>query len=79
MKVAGRLVAIASNIAVRYALQNLGLTWVFESTVAQEIADGSLVKVLEQWAVEFDGAYLYYPSRKENLPALKALIEWLKV
>lgn len=79
VKVAGRLVASASNIAVRYALQNLGLTWVFESTVAQEIADGSLVKVLEQWAVEFDGAYLYYPSRKENLPALKALIGWLRV
>jgi len=36
-----------------------------------------LVRLLEEWSPPFPGFYLYYPSRRQMLPALRALIDFL--
>lgn len=60
--------AIRSGVALGYAL---------ESEVADDIADGRLIQVLEDWSPPFDGCQLFYPDRRVS-PALRALIEALK-
>jgi DNA-binding transcriptional LysR family regulator len=37
------------------------------------------VRVLEDWCPPFDGYFLYYPSRRQQTPALSALIEMLRL
>jgi DNA-binding transcriptional LysR family regulator len=34
-----------------------------------------LVQVLDDWSPFFDNYFLYYPSRRQNLPALKAIVD----
>jgi DNA-binding transcriptional LysR family regulator len=47
--------------------------------LADHIARGELVRVLEDWCPPFDGYFLYYPSRRHQSPALQALIDTLRV
>ena len=64
---------------IRAALDGMGLTFSFEEYVAPQIAAGALVRVLEDWCAPFPGYFLYYPSRRQQPPALSALIETLRL
>ncbi len=54
------------------------LTWP-ENLVESLVAAGELVQVLEDWTPFFPGYYLYYPSRRQNSPAFKVVVEALRV
>lgn len=60
------------------ALAGLGLAWTLEDTVADDVAAGRLVRVLEAWCQPFAGYHLYYPSRKQHGPAFALLLDALK-
>jgi DNA-binding transcriptional LysR family regulator len=46
--------------------------------IATDLAEGRLVTVLDQWAPTPPiGFFLYYPSRRQMRPALKALVNFL--
>ena len=60
------------------ALDGLGLCYLSRHYFEQELANGSLVSVLDDWAIRYTGYYLYYSNKKENSPILKALIEFLR-
>ncbi|MET0245628.1 MAG: LysR substrate-binding domain-containing protein, partial [Sphingomonas sp.] len=47
--------------------------------VLPHIADGRLVRVLEDWCEPFAGYYLYYPSRRQPSPAFALLVDALRV
>jgi DNA-binding transcriptional LysR family regulator len=64
---------------IRAAMDGLGLTFSFEEYVAPQIATGTLVRVLEDWCAPFAGYFLYHPSRRQQSPALSALIETLRL
>ncbi len=49
-----------------------------EHEVVDEIADGRLVQVLDDWCVPFPGCHPYHPSRQVS-PAMRALIDVLRV
>jgi len=49
-----------------------------EDMAARDLADGSLVRVLEDWCEPFEGYHLYYPSRRHQSPVLALLIEALR-
>jgi hypothetical protein len=34
--------------------------------------------VLDDWSPTFDGYFLYYPSRRQNLPAFKVIVDALR-
>ncbi|NTD72777.1 LysR family transcriptional regulator, partial [Agrobacterium tumefaciens] len=36
--------------------------------VEDDIKEGRLVRVLEDWCAPFDGFYIYYPSRRQSPP-----------
>ncbi len=63
VRVEGQL--IFNNIALRLnaVLAGLGLAYMPENLVEAHLADGRLVRVLEDWCLPFSGYHLYYPSR----------------
>jgi DNA-binding transcriptional LysR family regulator len=60
------------------ALHGAGLAMVMEDMVTPFIADGRLVRVLEDWSPPLSGYHLYYPNRRHPSPAFAALLEELR-
>ena len=54
------------------------LTRRFEGQVADLVAAGRLVRVLEDWCPPYNGFYLYYPSRRQLPAALRAFIDFCR-
>lgn len=78
VRVDGQLVFNNSRMAVRAAMDGLGLAWVLEDLVADELAAGSLVRVLSDWCPPFAGYHLYYPSRRQPSAAFALIVEALR-
>jgi DNA-binding transcriptional LysR family regulator len=78
VRVEGRLVF--NNIALRVnaALEGVGLTYLPEDAVKTQIADGRLIRVLDDWCLPFSGYHLYYPSRKQPSAAFALLVSALR-
>ena len=66
------------NLVIQLALDGVGVAWLAEDRVAEHLASGALVRVLEDWSPPFPGFFLFYPSRQQSA-ALTALIETLRV
>ncbi|WP_114238413.1 LysR family transcriptional regulator [Dyella sp. C9] len=66
------------TLAVRAAIDGLALTHMVEISVRTALAEGRLESVLDDWLPPFDGFYLYYPSRLQVPPKLRAFIEHLR-
>jgi DNA-binding transcriptional LysR family regulator len=73
----GSIVTNSFELAVRAAREGIGISHLPEDRIAHFIAQGSLVPVLEDWALPFHGYYIYYPSRRQLPLALKAFIDFL--
>jgi DNA-binding transcriptional LysR family regulator len=60
-------------------LAGVGLAFLFEDRVREDLREGRLVTVMEEWCPWFDGFYIYYPSRRQMRPALRAFIDFFRV
>ena len=78
VRVDGQLVFNNPRMIVRAALDGLGLACVLEDLVTEQLADGSLVRVLADWCPPFAGYHLYYPSRRQPSAAFALLVEALR-
>ena len=78
VRVDGPLIVNDMNLMVQGALSGLGLSIVMEDQVWADVADGRLIRVLEDWSPPFPGYHLYYPSRRQPTPAFTVLIEALR-
>jgi DNA-binding transcriptional LysR family regulator len=58
----GPLVLDDMDVAIRAALDGIGLAFSLEEYVAPHIASGAPVRVLEDWCSPCAGFFLYYPS-----------------
>jgi len=56
------------------AVAGVGLFYALEATITDELARGELRVVLEPYAPESPGLFLYYPSRAQESPALRAFV-----
>ncbi|MNX99800.1 LysR substrate binding domain protein [compost metagenome] len=63
---------------LRAAVAGCGLGFLPEDMVARELADGSLVRVLEDWCQPFAGYHLYYPNRREHSSAFGVVVDALR-
>ena len=79
VSVSGPLIVNDAEFMIRAALDGVGLAFLLQDYVVQHIARGELVRVLEDWCPPFDGYFLYYPSRRHQPPALRALVEALRI
>lgn len=79
VRVEGPLVFNDSDLILAAALAGQGIAYLFEDQVAEHVAAGRLVKVLNRWCPVFPGYFIYYPSRRQMTPALAALVDALRV
>lgn len=60
------------------ALASLGLAYLSEWQVRDDVRTGRLVKVLDQWIPNLEGLALYFPKGRHTPFALRALIDLVK-
>ena len=78
VRVAGQLTLNSSQAMIDPALHGYGIAYLPEDLVARHVATGELVLVLDDWSPAFAGYYIYYPSRRQTLPAFKVIIDALR-
>jgi len=78
VRVSGSLVLNDNEMMEDAALDGLGLVYVFESQASRYIAEGRLVRVLEDWCPPYPGYHLYYPSRRQHTAAFSLFVEALR-
>lgn len=78
VRVDGQLTFNNSYAMIDAAVSGYGIAYVPENIVERQIASGALVQVLDDWSPFFDGYFLYYPSRRQNLPAFKVIVDALR-
>jgi DNA-binding transcriptional LysR family regulator len=78
LDVDGPLTTNDPSIAMHAAIDGIGLTYMLEISARDALTNGQLESVLDDWLPPFDGIYLYYPSRLQVPPKLRAFIEHLR-
>lgn len=78
VRVIGQLTFNSSYPMVDAAVNGLGVAYVPDDLVAAELSAGTLVTLLEDWTPPFPGYYLYYPSRHQNAPAFRVVVDALR-
>lgn len=78
VRVDGQLAFNTTIMIARAAEAGLGLGFVMEDQVREQLADGRLVRVLDDWSPSFSGYHLYYPSRRQPSAAFALLVEALR-
>ena len=66
-----------ANLLIKAATEGLGLAWVPATMVNDELANGKLITLLDEWSITYDGYYMYYPARNPS-PLFRLLVEALK-
>jgi DNA-binding transcriptional LysR family regulator len=78
VSVDGRVIVNDTDLAVRAAVDGLGIAYSAEAVVDPFLRSGQLVRMLEDWSPAFEGLYLYYPGHRQVPVALRALIDMLR-
>ena len=76
--VSGPLIANDFPTMLGAAIEGVGLAQVPEPIAAGSVKAGKLVHVLEPFAPMAPGVFLYYPSRHQMMPKLRAFIDHVK-
>jgi DNA-binding transcriptional LysR family regulator len=76
--VEGRLTVNDPELAIRAALDGVGVFYTALGYMAPEIRAGRLVPLLEDWWTSPAAIYLYYPSRRQVPVPLRTFIEFLR-
>ena len=79
VSVHGPLIVDDVETLVRAAIDGVGLAFVSDERVAAQLETGDLIRVLDDWCQPFPGFFLYYPSRRQQPPALTALVNALRL
>jgi DNA-binding transcriptional LysR family regulator len=83
----GREISVAVSGSVRVtdsvyarelALQGVGIAYIFEPLVRQDLRAGRLQRILPACSVEEPGLFLYFPRYASETPKLRAFIETLR-
>lgn len=76
--VTGQWIYNSVSPIVRAALEGQGLAFVPDDAVTEHIAEGRLIRVLDDWCQPYTGYHLYYPSRRQSSGALAVIVEALR-
>jgi DNA-binding transcriptional LysR family regulator len=72
--VQGPIVTNDNELRLLLAVAGIGLVYAFEPLIADHLRSGKLRLVLEQYAPLVPGLFLYFPSRAQVSPALRAFV-----
>jgi DNA-binding transcriptional LysR family regulator len=71
----GRVIVNNADLALRAAVDGLGLAYTMEALALPFLRTGQLVRVLDDWSPMLEGLFLYYPGHRQVPPALRAFID----
>ncbi|HEY2533235.1 MAG TPA: LysR family transcriptional regulator [Xanthobacteraceae bacterium] len=75
ISVDGRVMVNNAYLAVRAAVDGLGIAYTIEALAEPFLRTGQLVRVLDEWSPSLEGLLLYYPGRRQVPAALRAFID----
>lgn len=78
VRVDGQLTFNNSYAMIDAAISGFGIAYVPDSMAEASIALDKLEVVLDDWSPPFDGYFLYYPSRRQNLLAFQIVVDALR-
>jgi DNA-binding transcriptional LysR family regulator len=68
-----------TNVIIESALAGVGFAYMLEDVVAEHIAAGRLVQVLDEWCPPSSGFHLYYSGSRHMSAPLRAMIEFFQL
>ncbi|AIY43925.1 Transcriptional regulator [Collimonas arenae] len=74
----GPLLLDDDELMLGAALDGIGLSYLYEEQAREWLAQGRLVRALDDWCPPMPGFFLYYPSRRQLPTALRLFIEMLR-
>lgn len=72
-----KLISTNMNLAMQAALAGAGIWATIDGYVGEALKSGALISLMEDWCEPFPGPFLYYPSRRQTPPALRAFIDFV--
>jgi DNA-binding transcriptional LysR family regulator len=78
-KIDGKLIVDDIDLSIQAVVGGAGLAYLLYDYIASDVDNGRLVTVLDDWTPRLSGFFLYYSSRKQMTPALRAFVEFLKL
>jgi len=78
ISVEGRVILNDIDLAVRAAVDGLGIAYTVEAVTEPFQRSGQLIRVLEDWSPSFEGLFLYYPGRRQVPATLRAFIDMIR-
>lgn len=76
--VSGSLIVNNVDLMIKATRDGIGIGYMAEAYMREDIAAGKLVPMLTDWSPAYDSWYLYYASRQHVSAPLKALIQFLR-
>jgi DNA-binding transcriptional LysR family regulator len=74
----GHFVINDTQLVLSAAVEGIGVAYLAEPMVRPHIADGRLVRVLEDWCMRRQGLFLYHPSRRQIPTPLRAFLDFMR-
>jgi DNA-binding transcriptional LysR family regulator len=74
----GNLILDEGDLMLSAALDGAGLAYISQPSVADHIAKGNLIPVLEDWTPPYPGLNLYFAQRRQMPARLRALIDLIR-
>lgn len=78
VRVDGQLVFNDPELVVEASAAGFGLACVPDDHTQEALANGRLVRVLEDWCPPFSGYHLYYPRCRQSSPAFALVVDALR-
>jgi DNA-binding transcriptional LysR family regulator len=74
----GPLIVNDTAVSIASALDGIGLIHISQPLIDEHVREGRLETVLDDFMPETPGVFLYYPSRSQTLPKLRAFIDHVR-
>lgn len=76
--VKGGLIVNSTNALINSAHDGIGIGWLFRPNIEGDLRDGKLESVLDSYAIERPGYFLYYPKANARIEVLRVFIDFMK-
>jgi DNA-binding transcriptional LysR family regulator len=74
----GRVMVNDTDLAIRAAVDGLGIAYTPEALAEPYLRSGQLVRVLDDWSPSFEGLFVYYPGHRQVPAGLRAFIDMIR-
>lgn len=78
VRVTGQLTVNSTPQLLHAARTGLGLAYVPEDLVQDDLREGNLLRILDEWCQPYPGYHLYYPNRRQASRAFSLVVEALR-